>query len=160
MASVNSHLNSGQSFRIQERMQVSHGSLFPFLYEEPGDKQRRGKHLTHRPNFTLFRFVQKEPRITFLGRDFPGTGPCSIMTELIEPRTLKGFRDYLPALMIPRERLLEQARRVYRPTALRPSTRRPWNTPKSCSARAARNRTSSSIASRTTATATWPCAST
>lgn len=36
------------------------------------------------------------------------------MSKLIEPRTLKGFRDYLPELMIPRERLLEQARRVYR----------------------------------------------
>jgi histidyl-tRNA synthetase len=33
---------------------------------------------------------------------------------MIEPRTLKGFRDYPPELMIPRERLLEQARRVYR----------------------------------------------
>lgn len=36
------------------------------------------------------------------------------MTRLIEPRILRGFRDYLPELMIPRERLLEQARRVYR----------------------------------------------
>ena len=36
------------------------------------------------------------------------------MADLIEPRTLKGFRDYLPELMIPREQLLEQARRVYR----------------------------------------------
>ncbi|MCS6853099.1 MAG: histidine--tRNA ligase [Gemmataceae bacterium] len=36
------------------------------------------------------------------------------MTKLIEPRTLKGFRDYPPELMIPRERLLESARRVYR----------------------------------------------
>src|SRR5438270_8612802 len=36
------------------------------------------------------------------------------MANLIEPRTLKGFRDYLPELMIQRERLLEQARRVYR----------------------------------------------
>src|SRR5262245_23308826 len=34
--------------------------------------------------------------------------------SLIEPRTLKGFRDYVPELMIPRERLLETARRVYR----------------------------------------------
>jgi histidyl-tRNA synthetase len=34
--------------------------------------------------------------------------------SLIEPRTLKGFRDYLPELMIPREWMLEQARRVYR----------------------------------------------
>src|SRR5262249_50525598 len=33
---------------------------------------------------------------------------------LIEPRTLKGFRDYLPDLMMPRERMLEQARRVFR----------------------------------------------
>src|SRR5438477_6621854 len=36
------------------------------------------------------------------------------MPELIQPRTLKGFRDYPPALMIPRERLLEQARKVFR----------------------------------------------
>jgi histidyl-tRNA synthetase len=34
--------------------------------------------------------------------------------KLVEPRTLKGFRDYLPELMIPREWMLEQARRVYR----------------------------------------------
>lgn len=33
---------------------------------------------------------------------------------LIEPRTLKGFRDYLPASMIPRERLMETARGVFR----------------------------------------------
>ncbi len=32
----------------------------------------------------------------------------------IEPRTLKGFRDYPPELMLPREHMLEQARRVYR----------------------------------------------
>src|SRR3954452_9110886 len=36
------------------------------------------------------------------------------MADFIEPRTLKGFRDYLPELMIPREWMLEQARRVYR----------------------------------------------
>src|SRR5438445_8413466 len=36
------------------------------------------------------------------------------MADLIQPRTLNGFRDYLPALMIPREQLLEKARRVYR----------------------------------------------
>ncbi|MCE9593122.1 MAG: histidine--tRNA ligase [Planctomycetes bacterium] len=34
--------------------------------------------------------------------------------SLIEPRTLKGFRDYLPEAMIPRERLIDTARRVYR----------------------------------------------
>ncbi len=32
----------------------------------------------------------------------------------ITARTLKGFRDYLPETMIPRERLIETARRVYR----------------------------------------------
>jgi len=34
--------------------------------------------------------------------------------SLIQPRTLKGFRDYLPAVMIPRERLMETARRTFR----------------------------------------------
>lgn len=36
------------------------------------------------------------------------------MPQRIEPRTLKGFRDYPPELMIPRERIMETARRVYR----------------------------------------------
>src|SRR5262245_5449504 len=36
------------------------------------------------------------------------------MSELIQPRTLSGFQDFPPALMIPRERLMETARRVYR----------------------------------------------
>ena len=34
--------------------------------------------------------------------------------NLIQPRTLKGFRDFLPADMIPREKLMETAREVYR----------------------------------------------
>jgi histidyl-tRNA synthetase len=34
--------------------------------------------------------------------------------SLIEPRTLKGFRDYLPETMIPRERLISTAQAVYR----------------------------------------------
>ena len=36
------------------------------------------------------------------------------MARIIEPRTLKGFRDFLPALMIPREQLMETARSVFR----------------------------------------------
>ncbi len=36
------------------------------------------------------------------------------MNQRIEPRTLQGFRDYLPETMIPREKLMETARRVYR----------------------------------------------
>src|SRR3954447_20687064 len=42
------------------------------------------------------------------------------MSQLITPRTLKGFRDYPPALMIPREQLLEKARTVYRSYGLAP----------------------------------------
>ena len=34
--------------------------------------------------------------------------------QRITPRTLKGFRDYTPEAMIPRERLIDTARRVYR----------------------------------------------
>ncbi len=34
--------------------------------------------------------------------------------KLITPRTLKGFRDFLPASMMPREQLIDTARRVYR----------------------------------------------
>src|SRR5438093_2456890 len=33
---------------------------------------------------------------------------------MIQPRTPKGFRDYLPDLMLQREWMLEQARKVYR----------------------------------------------
>jgi histidyl-tRNA synthetase len=33
---------------------------------------------------------------------------------MIDPRTLKGFRDFLPEQMIPKEELLEKARHVYR----------------------------------------------
>jgi histidyl-tRNA synthetase len=36
------------------------------------------------------------------------------LTAMITPRTLKGFRDYLPAQMIPRERIVATAQRVYR----------------------------------------------
>ena len=32
----------------------------------------------------------------------------------IQPRTLKGFRDYLPAVMIPRERMMQISREVFR----------------------------------------------
>ncbi len=34
--------------------------------------------------------------------------------SLITPRTLKGFRDYLPEVMIPRERLMQTARETFR----------------------------------------------
>lgn len=35
-------------------------------------------------------------------------------TQRIQPRTLKGFRDYGPEAMIPREEMIDVARRVYR----------------------------------------------
>ena len=36
------------------------------------------------------------------------------MSGRIQPRTLKGFRDYLPETMLPRERLIDTAKQVYR----------------------------------------------
>jgi histidyl-tRNA synthetase len=36
------------------------------------------------------------------------------VADLIEPRTLRGFRDYPPNIMLARERLMEAARQVYR----------------------------------------------
>lgn len=42
---------------------------------------------------------------------FPASVP---MPPLIQPRTLRGFRDYLPAAMMPREQLVQTARQVYR----------------------------------------------
>jgi histidyl-tRNA synthetase len=36
------------------------------------------------------------------------------MSQRIEAKTLKGFRDYVPEVMIPRERLMDIARRIYR----------------------------------------------
>ncbi|QDU14664.1 histidine--tRNA ligase [Gimesia maris] len=42
------------------------------------------------------------------------SGRTTVKKDLIEPRTLKGFRDYLPSAMIPREQLIETAKSVYR----------------------------------------------
>lgn len=42
------------------------------------------------------------------------TGVANSVTHLIEPRTLRGFRDFLPEVMLVRERLMETARRVFR----------------------------------------------
>jgi histidyl-tRNA synthetase len=36
------------------------------------------------------------------------------VSQLIEPRLLQGFRDYAPAAMLPKERVLQTAREVYR----------------------------------------------
>lgn len=38
----------------------------------------------------------------------------TLVSNLIDPRTLSGFRDYLPATMIPRERILQCVREVCR----------------------------------------------
>ena len=83
------------------------------------------------------------------------------MADLIEPRTLKGFRDYPPELMIPRERLLEKARAVYRSYGFAPIDTPALEYAEILLGKGGeRDPTSSSIASRTTAAATWPCAST
>ena len=49
-----------------------------------------------------------------MGRMGPMNPTGAIVSRLIEPRVLRGFRDYPPSLMIPRERLMETARGVYR----------------------------------------------
>lgn len=36
------------------------------------------------------------------------------LSQLIKPRTLKGFRDFLPEVMMPRERIMDIAKTVYR----------------------------------------------
>jgi histidyl-tRNA synthetase len=40
--------------------------------------------------------------------------PKKSLSARITPRTLKGFRDYLPVAMMPRERLIDTAKQVYR----------------------------------------------
>src|SRR4029453_10681186 len=49
-----------------------------------------------------------------LPQDATGANWGFVAMTLIEPRTLKGFRDYLPEAMIPREQLIATAQRVYR----------------------------------------------
>ena len=47
--------------------------------------------------------------------NYNGAPPGNVKTDMrIKPRTLKGFRDYLPAQMLPREGLMQTAREVYR----------------------------------------------
>ena len=46
-------------------------------------------------------------------RSFLNSLPLPHMS-LIQPRTLKGFRDYLPSVMIPREQMMQTARDVFR----------------------------------------------
>lgn len=48
--------------------------------------------------------------------------------KLIEPRTLKGFRDFLPEMMIPRETLIERVRKFIEVMAFVLSTPLFWNT--------------------------------
>ena len=44
----------------------------------------------------------------------PSLEPGTEDVNLITPRTLSGFRDYLPDVMLARERVLQTARDVYR----------------------------------------------
>ncbi len=48
----------------------------------------------------------------FPGRRHPAS--FTMFTPRIQPRTLKGFRDYLPQAMLPREQIMDTARRVFR----------------------------------------------
>src|SRR6056297_1839891 len=44
----------------------------------------------------------------------PSQSAKNLCMSLIQPRTLKGFRDYLPAVMMPREQMMQTARTVFR----------------------------------------------
>jgi len=52
--------------------------------------------------------------VPFVCVDARTGAPYDAGMALIEPRTLKGFRDYLPEAQIPREWLIDTAKRVYR----------------------------------------------
>ena len=41
--------------------------------------------------------------------------------SIIQPRTLKGFRDQLPATMTAREQVIETSRKVYRSFGVNPN---------------------------------------
>src|SRR5256885_13957257 len=45
---------------------------------------------------------------------FPRSVTMPAPVPRIHPRTLKGFRDYLPQTMLPREQIMDTARRVFR----------------------------------------------
>ena len=70
--------------------------------------------------------------------------PLSKLTvSLIKPQTLKGFRDYLPGAMLARSARSRPRGRSIAATASARSTRPPWNTARSCSAKGATSPTSS-----------------
>ncbi len=81
------------------------------------------------------------------------------MADFIQPRTLKGFRDYLPELMIPREQLLEKARRVYRSYGFAPIDTPALEYKEILMGKGVKSPTGLSTTSSTTAAAMWPCAS-
>ncbi len=64
---------------------------------------------------------------------------------MITPRTLKGFRDYLPEQMIPRERIIATAQRVYRSYGFSPIDTPALEYLEILAAKGARNRTSRCI---------------
>ena len=79
--------------------------------------------------------------------------------QRITPRTLKGFRDYPPQAMIPRERLIETARRVYRSYGFSPIDTPALEYLEILAGKGARRPTSRSTSSRTTAGAGSDCGS-
>ena len=77
----------------------------------------------------------------------------------IEPRTLKGFRDYLPEAMIPREWLIDTAKRVYRSYGFSPIDTPALEYLEILTGKGSDEPTSSSTASAITAAAASACGS-
>ena len=78
----------------------------------------------------------------------------------IEPRTLKGFRDYLPAAALARERLIDTAKAVYRDFGFAPIDTPALEYTEILLVKGETRATSSSTASPTTEAATSLFAST
>jgi len=83
-----------------------------------------------------------------------------VSDDRIQPRTLKGFRDFLPETMIPREWIMEQARRVFRSYGFSPIDTPALEYLDVLLGKGSEETTSSSTGSRTTAAATSDCGST
>ena len=77
--------------------------------------------------------------------------------QLIQPRVLKGFRDYLPEAMIPREALMQTAREVYRSYGFSPIDTPALEYAEILLGKGGTTSTSRCFASRTSASGTWPC---
>ena len=104
-------------------------------------------------------FVAPGAGFAFPALLFVPPGPFALNRPTrIEPRTLKGFRDYLPATMIPRERIIDIARCVYRSYGFSPIDTPALEYLEILTGKGGEEPTSSSIASKIPASGGSACA--